>query len=334
MDRSKLLELVDSLADPRILVIGDLILDRYLFGEVERLSPEAPVPVLDYQRDDFVLGGAANVAHNIASMGGKAIVAGVMGKDQQSEVFKTKLQAKGICVSGVVEDPTRPTTVKTRVIGDKQQIVRVDREKRHSLRDSPLKELQEFVEDALAEVSAVVISDYGKGVISPELLDGIRASNERCQLPVVVDPKDTHFSNYRGFRVITPNLSEASLGAGFKIKDRETLLNAGKRLLDELSCGAILITRGAQGMSLFMPGNEVLDIPTRARDVFDVTGAGDTVVALLSLALASQMSIEEAANLANWSAGVVVAKYGTATVNGQELKAYLERFAEDRIFHS
>ncbi len=328
MNSKELQKLQQRLQSPTILVVGDLILDRYLFGNVERLSPEAPVPVLDYQRDDYVLGGATNVAHNISTMGGQAIVAGAMGSDTQRETFVSLLTDVGICSSGVVIDESRPTTVKTRVIGGNQQLVRVDREKRHNLEGNAADELKSFLDKAIEEVSAIVISDYGKGVITTELLEHIRALTKKRSIPVVVDPKDTHFSNYRQFTVITPNINEASLGAGFKIKDRETLLNAGNHLVTSLDCAAILITRGSEGMSLFRAQKKVLDIPTRARDVFDVTGAGDTVVAMLALALASGLDLEEAAHIANWTAGVVVAKHGTATATREELDAYINRFAD------
>ena len=327
MNSQELHDLMSRLDEPTILVVGDLILDRYLFGHVDRLSPEAPVPVLDYQRDDYVLGGAANVAHNIATMGGKAIVAGAMGNDQQKETFLSLLQEAGICVSGVVTDESRPTIVKTRVIGGNQQLVRVDREKRHNLAGKAFDELKTFLQNSISKVSAIVISDYGKGVITTETLEFIRELTKESDVPVIVDPKDTHFSNYRQFTVITPNINEASLGAGFKIKDEETLLQAGKQLVTSLDCSAILITRGAEGMSLFRKDKDVLAIPTRARDVFDVTGAGDTVVAMLALSLASGLSMVEAAHLANWTAGVVVAKHGTATSTRDELDAYVKRFA-------
>ena len=327
MKANELHDLMLRLDEPTILIVGDLILDRYLFGQVDRLSPEAPVPVLDYQRDEYVLGGAANVAHNIATMGGKAIVSGAMGADQPKDMFLELLQKAGICVSGVVTDESRPTIVKTRVIGGNQQLVRVDREKRHNLEGVAFEKMRAFLQKAINDVSAIVISDYGKGVITTDTLELIRELTKDKDIPVVVDPKDTHFSNYRQFTVITPNINEASLGAGFKIKDEETLLQAGNHLVTSLDCSAILITRGAEGMSLFRKEKDVLAIPTRARDVFDVTGAGDTVVAMLALSLASGLSMVESAHLANWTAGVVVAKHGTATSTREELDAYVKRFA-------
>jgi len=328
VSRRELVELLNRLSDPTILVVGDLILDRYLFGKVDRLSPEAPVPVLDYQDERCVLGGAANVAHNIATLGGKPVVCGLMGDDQAAGTFRELLVQAGICVSGVVVDPSRPTTVKTRVIGGQQQLVRVDREKRHDVEGTAFDLLSSYLHENAGAVDAIVVSDYGKGVITPSLLDSVRSLTGDASVPVVVDPKDTHFSNYRAFTVITPNLNEASLGAGFKIKDRTTLLQAGRGLLERLGCEAILITRGAEGMSLFQRDHDVLDVPTRARDVFDVTGAGDTVVSMLALGLASGLSMAQAAQMANWAAGVVVAKHGTATSTRTELQDYIERFAD------
>jgi len=327
MEKTKLNSLISSLKDARVLVIGDLILDRYLYGSVDRLSPEAPVPVLDFQEEKLILGGATNVAHNIATLGGKASVCGLTGNDEYAEVFKETLAKSSIDTKGLVADKSRPTTVKTRVIGDRQQLVRVDREKRHEIGNEELSLIKEFLTNNISDFQAIVISDYGKGVINVELLNFLREIASKAKIPVVVDPKDTHFSNYKGFTVVTPNLTEASLGAGFKIKDEETLQKAGNSLLSLLECTSILITRGSDGMSLFRKNNDVLHIPTRARGVFDVSGAGDTVVATIALSLACGLTTDESAHLANWAAGVVVAKHGTATVNISELQKYINRFA-------
>ena len=327
MDKPLLLSLIDNLKQAPVLVIGDIILDRYLYGKVDRLSPEAPVPVLDFQKEELILGGAANVANNITTLGGTVTVCGLIGEDDHGIHFKNILKEASIGIDGIIADDTRPTIVKTRVIGGRQQLVRIDREKRHEIGDTQFQALQTFLENTIEKYKAVVISDYGKGVITTRVLDLLRSLTEKTNIPVVVDPKDTHFSNYKGFTVVTPNLTEASLGAGFKIKDRTTLLEAGNTLLSIMDCTSVLITRGSEGMSLFTQGNTVLDIPTRARGVFDVSGAGDTVVSTIALSLACGLSNIEAAHLANWAAGVVVAKYGTATVDKDELKAYIERFA-------
>ena len=328
MDKSQLKALISSLTNAKVLVIGDLILDRYLYGRVDRLSPEAPVPVLDYQKEEFILGGATNVAHNISTLGGLVSVCGLTGNDPQAQIFKDIMKEARIDASGLIPDASRPTTVKTRVIGDRQQLVRVDREKRHEISGVALDKIKIFLSENVTDFNSIVISDYGKGVITTEILDFIRDLATTHNVPVVVDPKDTHFSNYKGFTVITPNLTEASLGAGFKIKDEETLLAAGKNLLSILDCASILITRGSDGMSLFRKDKKLLNIPTRTRGVFDVSGAGDTVVATIALSLACNLTVDESAHLANWAAGVVVAKHGTATVNIDELTAYIERFAD------
>ena len=328
MDKSKLKILISSLRNAKVLVIGDLILDRYLYGRVDRLSPEAPVPVLDFQREEFILGGATNVAHNISTLGGAVSVCGLTGDDDHSQTFREIMREASIGTEGLIPDSSRPTTVKTRVIGDRQQLVRIDREKRHEISGPALQKLKAFLSKEITEFNSIVISDYGKGVITTEILAFIRELATAHKIPVVVDPKDTHFSNYKGFTVITPNLTEASLGAGFKIKDEDTLLAAGKTLLSIIDCAAILITRGSEGMSLFRKEKKLLNIPTRARGVFDVSGAGDTVVATIALSLASGLAVDEAAHLANWAAGVVVAKYGTATVNISELTDYIKRFAD------
>ncbi len=339
--RERLVQLAGGLAGSRVVVLGDVILDRYLWGKVERLSPEAPVPVLEYVSEKVVLGGAANVANNVRSLGGEAVLMGVVGRDDYADVFRAEAGRAGI-EAVLFEDETRPTIVKTRVIGGHQQIVRVDREKRHDIDGGLESAIAERLDDVLAGAQALVLSDYGKGVLTPGLLERVRKSAARYGIPVVVDPKDTHFSNYRGFSMVTPNLAEASLGAGFRIKDEDDLLAAGRTLLAALEAEALLITRGAEGMSLFLRDEEaahgaagagaagecmVHHIPARAREVYDVTGAGDTVVSVLAMSLAAGLNHLEAAHLANWAAGVVVAKMGTATLTADELIDYLERFA-------
>lgn len=317
-------KLINNFSKTSILVIGDLILDRYIWGKVSRISPEAPVPVVEVKREDFLLGGAANVAANIVSLGGKVSVIGVTGNDRARDVLMRLLEDKGIDSSGVLTDE-RPTTVKTRVIAHAQQVVRFDKEDHSKINSELLKKILAYVEHKIKKdhIDAVIISDYKKGVVSRELIKGILKLTRPAGLFVSVDPKVGHFPFYRGVSVITPNLKEASEGSGIEIKDEASLIKAGRKLLKGLSLEAVLITRGEEGMSLFMRKKEHIEhyhIPTRAKKVFDVTGAGDTVIATFTLARASGASMIEACEIANYAAGIVVGEVGTATVRPEQLK--------------
>ncbi len=320
--------LIDRFSKTSILVVGDLILDRYIWGKVSRISPEAPVPVVEVTREDFLLGGAANVAANIVSLGGKVTIAGITGNDRARDVLLKLMEERDIDTSGVFTD-NRPTTVKTRVIAHHQQVVRFDREDHSRINSGLFKEMLKFIEKKVKKdgIDAIIISDYKKGVISRELVKGILRHARPAGLFVSVDPKVGHFPFYKGVSIITPNLKEASEGSGIEIKDEATLIKAGKKLLKGLRLEAVLITRGEEGMSLFMKEKDSktadiihYHIPTRAKKVFDVTGAGDTVIATFTLAHASGASLIEASEIANYAAGIVVGEVGTATVRPEQLK--------------
>jgi D-beta-D-heptose 7-phosphate kinase/D-beta-D-heptose 1-phosphate adenosyltransferase len=306
----------------KILVIGDLILDRYIWGKVSRISPEAPVPVVEVTDDNFVLGGAANVAHNIIALGGKATVSGIVGKDRAGDVLRDLLGERGVA-SAIVED-SRPTTIKTRVIAHNQQVVRFDREGRERITGKVLERMLHIVKDAVREHDAVIISDYRKGVVSRELIKDILSIAKPKGKLVAVDPKVGHFHCYKGVSLITPNLMEASSGSGIDIRDEKSLLKAGQALMKKISCSAVLITRGEEGMSLF-DKDGVTHIPTVARHIYDVTGAGDTVIATFSLAYAAGATMQEAAVIANHAAGLVVGEVGTAVVTPEKLSQSLLR---------
>lgn len=316
-----------------ILVVGDVILDRYIWGKVSRISPEAPVPVVEVTKEDFMLGGAANVAANIVSLGGRVSIAGVTGNDRARDVLMRLLEEQGIDTSGLVTD-NRPTTVKTRVIAHHQQVVRFDREDHSKINSMLLRKLIDYIAQKIKKegINAIIISDYKKGVISKELIKGILKLTKPSGLLVAVDPKIGHFPFYRGVSIITPNLKEASEGSGIEIKDEVSLLRAGKKLLKTLSLEAVLITRGEEGMSLFMRPQpkgvhlaeiEHYHIPTRAKKVFDVTGAGDTVIATFTLSRAAGASMIEACEIANYAAGIVVGEVGTAVVTPEQLSSAL-----------
>ena len=315
-------KIIRGFKDRNILVIGDLILDHYIWGKVNRISPEAPVPVVEVTREEFLLGGAANVAHNIVSLGGKAAVIGIGGQDIAGEALMNILRNKGVNVDGIFTE-NRPTTVKTRVIAHNQQVVRFDREDRKYVDGKILKGILGYINSVLQQYDAVILSDYQKGMISSELIRDIVKKAKSRGMFIAVDPKVGHFEFYKGVSLITPNVMEASSGSNIEIRDDRTLLMAGKSLMKRLSCKAVLITRGEQGMSLFEK-NRVTHIPTVARKVYDVTGAGDTVISAFTLAYASGAGMEGAAVLANHAAGIVVAEVGTAVATPAQL---LESFS-------
>lgn len=301
----------------KILIIGDLILDRYIWGKVNRISPEAPVPIVEVTKEDFLLGGASNVANNIVALGGHPTIAGVVGNDRAGEEMMKLLEERGIQSQGVFWC-SRPTTVKTRVIAHNQQVVRFDREDKDRIEGKVFRELLNYMQRAVPIHDAVIISDYKKGVISSELIREVLKNSRPSHIFVSVDPKVGHFHLYKNVSLITPNLSEASLASGIEIVDEKSLIHAGRDLLKKLSCIAVLITKGEQGMSLFEK-NKVAHIPTVTRNVYDVTGAGDTVIAAFTIAYAAGATLEEAAVIANHAAGIVVGKIGTAVATPDEI---------------
>ncbi len=301
----------------KILVVGDLVLDHYIWGLVERISPEAPVPVVDVKEENYSLGGGANVAANIAALGAGVTVAGVRGDDLFGDTLVRLLQEVGADTGGIFIGK-RPTTVKTRVIAHNQQVVRFDREDRRRLDETTFRKLKGFLSDPAGGWDAVIVSDYKKGVVSEKMMRFIIDRFKRKGVFVAVDPKVGHFNLYKGVSLITPNTKEASDGAGIEIRDEGTLRKAGERLLRRLGCDSVLITRGEQGMSLFRKGS-VTHIPTVARSVYDVTGAGDTVIAAITLAHVSGAGLGDAATIANHAAGIVIGRVGTATATAEEV---------------
>lgn len=328
MNIMDLLSILKKIQNKKILVIGDLMLDCFIWGKVRRISPEAPVPVVEVAEETFALGGAANVANNIVSLGGHATVLGIVGRDRSAEKMGEIMSETGIDFL-TIED-RRPTTVKTRVIAHSQQVVRFDQEDTNKISGKALKGLISRIGEAVKEHDSVIISDYSKGVITPDVMKAVLKAAGKNRL-VVVDPKTEHYRLYKGASVITPNLMEASMGSGVTIKDEKTLIRAGNTLLRKLGLKAVLLTRGEDGMSLFQKG-KATHIPTVARKVFDVTGAGDTVVGTFSMACAAGASMQEAAVIANHAAGIVVGQVGTATATPmamrQSLKGWKPNFEE------
>jgi D-beta-D-heptose 7-phosphate kinase/D-beta-D-heptose 1-phosphate adenosyltransferase len=315
--------LLDQLPQGRVLVVGDIIMDEFIWGKVNRISPEAPVPVVTVRRETQLLGGAANVVNNIRSVGGEVFLAGVVGGDERGRKILSLLEEKGVRTGGVLIDPRRPTTVKTRIIAHSQQVVRFDRENQDTLSQGYADSLASYVREQIHAVDTVVIADYGKGVVTASLVEAITRVSKEQNKVVALDPKMGRFDLYRDVTIMTPNSQEASAASGAEIVDEKSLKDAGQRLLDRFNCQAVLITRGEDGMALFERGEEAIFVPTAAREVFDVTGAGDTVIGVMALALAVGASFPQAAVLSNLAAGIVVGKVGTATVSLDELMAAL-----------
>ena len=302
----------------KIMVIGDLILDEFIWGKAERISPEAPVPVVWAQSQSYMPGGASNVANNLASLGAKVFLYGVTGDDKNGNILIDKLREKHVDCDGVITDPLRPTTVKTRIIAGHQQMVRLDWEDISRMSVDKTRAIIGRIKKKIADVDALVIEDYGKGLITPYLLKNIISMAKRYGKIITVDPKVEHFAYYKGVTVLTPNEKEASAGAGIKISREDDVDRIGRKLLKDLKCRGVLITLGEKGMKLFQ-GRRIMPLPTVAQEVFDVSGAGDTVISVFTLALSCGVKMEDAAKISNVAAGIVVGKVGVAVVTRDEI---------------
>ena len=323
-DNSKVLsEGIDKFSSCRILVVGDVIMDEFLWGRVERISPEAPVPVVQVEEESLVLGGAGNVVNNIISLGGQALLCGVIGSDAMGRELVHMLQKMNSPTHGLVVEDRRPTTIKTRVVAHSQQVVRVDREEREFVTEASIERITTTVKEQIGSIDAIVVADYGKGVVTRSLMDGMRSLSQGSQTILAVDPTVRNVALYKDVTLITPNHYEAQQMSGIQIEDDQSLRRAGAHLLEELGCQTVLITQGDKGMTLFEGNGKTTQIPTVARKVFDVSGAGDTVIATLALALAAGLTARQAAVLANLAAGVVVGEIGTAAVAASRLKEIL-----------
>jgi rfaE bifunctional protein kinase chain/domain len=330
-DDSKVLsEGIDKFSSCRILVVGDVIMDEFLWGRVERISPEAPVPVVQVEEESLVMGGAGNVVNNIISLGGQALLCGVIGNDAMGRELVHMLQKMNSPTHGLVVEERRPTTIKTRVVAHSQQVVRVDREESEPVTEASIEKIITVIEEQLGSIDAIVVSDYGKGVVTSSLMDGLRSFGQGGQNILAVDPTVRNLALYKDVTLITPNNHEAQQMSGIHIKDHQSVRQAGVHLLKELNCQMVLITRGDKGMTLFEGNGETTEIPTVARKVFDVSGAGDTVIAAFTLAVASGLTPSEAALLSNLAAGIVVGEIGTAAVAASRLKEILIDTASGR----
>ncbi len=319
-DKQYLKKGIDDFAASRILVVGDIMLDQFIWGRVSRISPEAPVPIVEVDHETRMVGGAANVVSNIVASGGGVLLCGVVGDDPTGKEVTTKLEELGVRSDGIVVENDRPTTMKTRIIAHAQQVVRYDREKTSMVKPEVTHHILGFIQEKKKDLSAIIVSDYGKGVVSSELMDGIRTVISGCNLPVAVDPNVRNFPLYKGVTVITPNHSEAGQIANMEIGDEGVLLEIGKKLLGDEGCRALLITRGADGMTLFEEDGSITHIKSAARRVYDVTGAGDTVIAILTLGITAGLDMRASAYLSNLAAGLVVGEVGTSTVKIDDLR--------------
>jgi rfaE bifunctional protein kinase chain/domain len=313
--------LADGLPDlrgKRVLVVGDVMLDHYQQGKVERISPEAPVPVVQVEKEEYRLGGAGNVAANINGLSGKAYLLGCAGRDSARDKLAELLRSQGVGF-GLIDDPAWRTTLKTRVLADGQQVVRVDQELVEDRGGGGRQEFKDQVLKLLPEFEVLILSDYGKGALDEQLLDSVRSLAKRHQVKVLIDPKARNFDHYLAPYLITPNRREAAERTQMSIKGQKEIIAAGYRLKEMHQCANLLITLGAKGMVLFFENQEVWHLPTSGKKVFDVTGAGDTVVAVTGLALAAGKDLALACALANHAAGLVVGKVGAANISLEEL---------------
>lgn len=321
--------LLDKIGGNDIAVIGDVMLDEYLWGQVDRISPEAPVPVVSIKKESATPGGAANVAANIVGLGDNPLLIGVVGNDNTASLLDWLLREQGIATDGLIYDIQRPTTMKTRIVAHSQQVVRADRETKNDISHETEQQVMAFLHDRKHSLKGVIISDYGKGMITANLLEQLIMFCRSHEIFIAVDPKDSNFPRYKNVSLITPNHHEAGRAFGKTIDDEESLKEVGFGLMKQLEPLSILITRGEKGMALFQKDKEVRLIPTVAKTVFDVTGAGDTVIASFVSAAAAGASLEEATILSNQAAGVVVGEVGTAIITKEKLsEAFFDSFEE------
>jgi D-beta-D-heptose 7-phosphate kinase/D-beta-D-heptose 1-phosphate adenosyltransferase len=323
-ERKKLESILKRFPRVKLLVVGDIMMDQSILGKVSRISPEAPVPVIIAEVENFNLGGAANVAHNIRSLGGVVSLCGIVGDDENGKKMYRRIAKRGIQTQGIFTEQGRQTTVKTRIIAHHphyQQLVRIDRETTDHPKASTFRNLSKFLTEKMEDFDGVVFSDYGKGLLTRKLIQTIISRARQSRKLIMVDPKVKNFFFFKGATVITPNTNEASEASRIPVTDRVSVEKIGRSLLKKLKCNALVITQGEKGMTIFEPHQKPYPVPTVAKEVYDVTGAGDTVIGTMALALGTgpHVSVKDAASLANYAAGIVVGKVGTAIVSSEEL---------------
>ncbi len=325
----RLQELLEAFKTKKIAVVGDLMVDRYYWGTVGRISPEAPVPVVEVVEEQVRLGGAANVANNIQTLGGEPMLVGLIGNDHPGQVFIEILKERNLPAKGIVTDASRPTTIKTRVIAHAQHVVRIDNESKAECPEHIRHMIIDAVKYNIHELDAIIIEDYNKGVVTKDVIHELIAVARKYNKIITVDPKFNNFLEYKHVTVFKPNRREVEEAIGGRLKSVGDVERAGKHLLEVLEAENILLTRGEEGMSLFESNGAITHIPTQATNVQDVSGAGDTVVSTLTMALASGATIHEAATLANCAAGIVVGSVGIVPVKPSELVEAALRFSKN-----
>jgi len=319
ISEKRLDELLAGMKGKRIAVVGDLMLDRYIWGSVSRISPEAPVPVVDMEQEQARLGGAANVAKNIKSLGGEPLLIGVIGNDNSGKLLLDILRESNFTPDGIVTDNARPTTVKTRVIAHSQHVVRIDREQKADISDIIQKKLLDAVRKNIRSIDAIIIEDYNKGVVVKSLIQQLIALSNKSNKIITVDPKFNNFFEYKNVTVFKPNCKETEEVMGTRLRTEKDIINAGIILLEKLQAKNVLLTQGEHGMSLFESNGSISHVPTKALNVADVSGAGDTVISTLTMALASGATIKEASALANFAGGIVCGYVGIIPIDPEEL---------------
>jgi len=322
---NNLIKIIQKIKDKKILVLGDIMLDKYIWGDVSRISPEAPVQVVNVLKESYAPGGAANVANNLAALGAKVFVVGIVGNDTTKDKLVKELKKRNIDVSGLINDSNKRTIQKVRVFGRNQQLLRFDYENEGYVNDETENDIFEFISKKIDEIDAIIVSDYAKGVIKGSLMKKLISFCNEKNKKIIIDPKPKHKDFYKNATLIAPNHTEAyqMIGSSENEDTNGDIEKIGKQLLKEINSN-VLITKGEKGMSLFEKGGRIINIPTFAKEVFDIIGAGDTSVATITLALVSGASFEEAAIIANYAAGITVGKIGTSTVSIEELEKSIE----------
>ena len=318
------MEILENFSDVNVLIVGDVMLDRYWWGSVSRISPEAPVPIVNLSKTTLAAGGAANVAANVAGLGAKPFLVGMLGKDNDGLLFSDVLLKNNIKADYLYQTALRPTTVKTRIIGHNQQVVRVDQENKHSINKNEEEKVWKKITAILKKAKIIIISDYGKGLLTDDLLKRLITSANEKGIFILVDPKGKNFSKYKGATILTPNRYEVAEACKLENTDQKILESAGEQLIEDLDLKALLITQGEDGMTLFQKNSKPIHLSALARNVYDVTGAGDTVIACLAVAIGSGAEILEGAKIANIAAGLIVEQMGTAAVTIEMLESALK----------
>lgn len=322
---SNLNSIIKKFSSVKVLVVGDVMLDQYLWGSVERISPEAPVPVVKLQKTSLAVGGAANVAANIAGLGAEAFLVGAIGKDKEATLFEPLLKKLKISQANLVKIEKRPTTIKTRIVAHNQHVVRIDQEENQEINSADEERVWKRIEKLLNKIEIIIVSDYAKGVLTENLLMRLITTTKKLNKTILIDPKGSDYKKYSGADILTPNRFEAAQACSLPPDGQEIVEKAGTTLIKKLKLKSVLITQGEDGMTLFQKNRKSFHLNALARTVYDVTGAGDTVIAALGVSLGSGADLLEASEIANISAGIVVEEIGTTAITREKLRNFLDK---------